>query len=385
VFGEGRSIQLFRLLGIRIGASPSWFIVVGLFVFLLSGQFQDALGGSTGEAYAVALAAAVLFFLSIVFHELGHALVARRSGMAIEGIDLWFFGGIARFGRDTDSPGEEFKVAAAGPFATLLVVVACFAATAAIDGVGGAVDVATLEAGSATSAAELLLAFVGGMNAIIFVFNLVPAFPLDGGRIARAIAWKVTGNRTKGTVFAGRLGQLFGYALIGFGIYTYVATDDAFGGIWWAVLGWLIAGSAKSAVTAARVSSRLEGLTVGDVMDREPLTVPASTTLIDVEEQFFAKHGWAWIAVVDDGGRLLGVVERDRVQAAIDAGRPVLEVREVLDGDAAAWGVGTEQPLQAALGSEALRRVGAVMAVDGEGVLRGVLTVEQVQRALSPV
>ncbi len=385
MFGEGRSIQLFRLLGIRIGASPSWFIVVGLFVFLLSGQFQDALGGSTGEAYAVALAAAVLFFLSIVFHELGHALVARRSGMAIEGIDLWFFGGIARFGRDTDSPGEEFKVAAAGPFATLLVVVACFAATAAIDGVGGAVDVATLEAGSATSAAELLLAFVGGMNAIIFVFNLVPAFPLDGGRIARAIAWKVTGNRTKGTVFAGRLGQLFGYALIGFGIYTYVATDDAFGGIWWAVLGWLIAGSAKSAVTAARVSSRLEGLTVGDVMDREPLTVPASTTLIDVEEQFFAKHGWAWIAVVDDGGRLLGVVERDRVQAAIDAGRPVLEVREVLDGDAAAWGVGTEQPLQAALGSEALRRVGAVMAVDGEGVLRGVLTVEQVQRALSPV
>ncbi len=385
MFGEGRSIQLFRLLGIRIGASPSWFIVVGLFVFLLSGQFQDALGGSTGEAYAVALAAAVLFFLSIVFHELGHALVARRSGMAIEGIDLWFFGGIARFGRDTDSPGEEFKVAAAGPFATLLVVVACFAATAAIDGVAGAVDVATLEAGSATSAAELLLAFVGGMNAIIFVFNLVPAFPLDGGRIARAIAWKVTGNRTKGTVFAGRLGQLFGYALIGFGIYTYVATDDAFGGIWWAVLGWLIAGSAKSAVTAARVSSRLEGITVGDVMDREPLTVPASTTLIDVEEQFFAKHGWAWIAVVDDGGRLLGVVERDRVQAAIDAGRPVLEVREVLDGDAAAWGVGTEQPLQAALGSEALRRVGAVMAVDGEGVLRGVLTVEQVQRALSPV
>lgn len=385
MFAEGGSVQLFRLFGIRIGASPSWFIVLLLFVYILSGQFQDVLGGSSTQAYVVAVLSALAFFLSIIFHELGHALAARRSGMQIDGIDLWFFGGIARLSRDSESPGEEFKVAIAGPLATLVVVAACLAGTAALEGMGGAIDVALLQEEAAPSPAELLLGFVGLMNAIIFVFNLVPAFPLDGGRIARAAAWKVTGDRSKGTVVAGRLGQAFGIALIAWGVYTYAATQDLFSAVWWAVLGWLILGSARTAVTAARVSSRLEDITVRDIMVPDPLTVPAGMRLIEVEEQFFERHEWDWYAVVDDAGHLVGVVERDRVRQAIDAGMPALEVGEVLEGDAASWGVGTEQPLEAVLSSEALRRVGAVMAVDAEGVLRGVLTIEQVRRALSPV
>ena len=384
MFGEGSSIQLARVFGVRIGASPSWFFVLFVFIYLLSGQFRTALGGSATEAYVVAVLAALAFFLSIILHELGHAWAARRSGIEVHGVDLWFFGGIAKLSRDSESPSEEFKVAIAGPVATLGVVIACFAAVAAIDGLTGAIDVATLAAGSAGSPALLLLGFVGGMNALIFVFNLLPAFPLDGGRIARAIAWKITGERNRATVIAARLGQGFGWLLIAWGAYTILVLGDAFGGVWWGVLGWLIAGSARGAAVSARVNDRLEGITVEDVMDREPVTMPATTRLLEAEEQFFSRAEWDWYPVVDADGRFLGVARREAVGEAIAAGMPALEIAELMDpADPLGHPVTTTDPLEAALGSEPLRRLGAIMAVDREGQLRGVLTVEQLHRALT--
>jgi Zn-dependent protease len=382
MFGE-RSIQLMRIAGIRVGASPSWFLVLGFAVFILSRSFQDTLGGTQTEAFVVAVVAALLFFLSIVLHELGHAFAARRSGMRVEGIDLWFFGGLAKLDRDSRSPGEEFKVAAAGPLVTLLIVAGCFGITALVTTAQGALDVATLVDGSTSSAAELLIGFVGSMNAIIFVFNLIPAFPLDGGRIARAVVWKLTGDRTKGTVVAARMGQGFGYLMIGWGVYSLLSeTESAFGGIWWIVLGYLISSSARGAAVGARVTERLEGVTVGDIMDASPVTMPAGIRLIEAEDEWFQRYEAQWFAVTDDDGRLLGIAERARVTEAVDAGQPALAVREILSpGDP----VGTEQPLEAVVTAEPLRRLGAVMAVDANGVLRGVLTVEQVRRALTTV
>src|SRR5205814_4868128 len=123
----GGSIQLARVFGIRIGVDVSWFFVLFFFIFFLSGSFRDTLKSSDGVAYVTAVASALLFFVSLVLHELGHALVARRQGIAIAGIDLWFFGGVAKMSRDTDSPGAEFKVAIAGPAVTLIVVAVCVA------------------------------------------------------------------------------------------------------------------------------------------------------------------------------------------------------------------------------------------------------------------
>jgi Zn-dependent protease len=376
VFGE-RSIQLVRVAGIRIGASPSWFLILFFVIWALSNQFQDVLGSSQEVAYLVGLTAAGLFFGSIVLHELGHAFEARRSGIRVEGIDLWLFGGIAKLSRDSESPGEEFRVAAAGPAVTLLIFIVTCAAAALIYGAGDVMDVIRLQDGSA-NAVELLLSWLALMNAVLFFFNLLPAFPLDGGRIARAAVWKLTGDRTKGTVAAARLGQGFGFLLIAFGAYRIFAQDD-WGGAWYLVLGWLIAGSAKSAAVSARVTDRLEGVTVGDIMDTTPVTLPASTRLIDAEE-WFERYNAEWFAVVDDEGRLLGIAERHRIAAAINAGRPALAASELLTpGDP----VSTDQPLEAVIGAEPLRRLGAVMAVDQAGVLRGVLTVEQVRRALT--
>jgi Zn-dependent protease len=376
VFGE-RSIQLVRVAGIRIGASPSWFLILFVVIWSLSGQFQEDLGGSETEGYVVAVIAAVLFFGSIILHELGHAFEARRSGIQVVGIDLWLFGGLAKLSRDSQTPGEEFRVAAAGPAVTALIALV----TAGVAVV--AYDARSLEdilLGSGTGdAVEVLVSWLVLMNVVLFVFNLIPAFPLDGGRLARAAVWKATGDRTKGTVAAARLGQGFGFLMIAFGAYTFLATDEAFSGLWWVFLGWLIAGSAKSAAVSARVTDRLEGVTVGDIMDTHPVTLPATTRLIDAEEWFERYHA-EWFAVVDDEGRLLGIAERVRISDAVNSGQPALETAELLTpGDP----VTTEQPLEAVISAEPLRRLGAVMAVDQSGVLRGVLTIEQVRRALT--
>ena len=207
MFGGGSSIQIARVFGIRIGASPSWFVVLFVLIYVLSGYFRDRIGGSATEGYLVAVAAVLLFFASIVLHELGHALAARREGITTNAIDLSFFGGIAKLSRDTDSPGAEFKIAAAGPAVTAVVCAVCVGLAAALaDGV--ALDVMLLEDDVAASPAIALLGFLALWNGALLVFNLVPAFPLDGGRLMRAAVWAITGNRNTATRLAGRVGEL---------------------------------------------------------------------------------------------------------------------------------------------------------------------------------
>src|SRR5437667_1667082 len=172
------SIQVARIFGIRIGVDASWFLVLFVFIFLLSGSFRDTLDSSNTVAYLTAVASALLFFVSLVLHELGHAVVARRLGIEIAGIDLWFFGGIARMNRDTRSPGEEFKVAIAGPLVTLAVVALCVGAGVAAAGSQDFRDAIAFRRDAGVTPGLLLLSWLATINGALFVFNLVPAFPL---------------------------------------------------------------------------------------------------------------------------------------------------------------------------------------------------------------
>lgn len=375
------SIQLGRLFGIRIGASPSWFLFLFLMIYFLSGQFRDVLGGSETQAYVVAVCGALLFFVSLVIHELGHALVARRNGIGIEGIELWFFGGLARMSRPSRTPGEEFRVAAAGLLATLLVCFACLAFGFGLSRSEEFFDNVVFSE-TDTTPALALASWLFTINAFLFAFNAIPAFPLDGGRLALAAAWRITGDKHRGTRFSARIGQGFSFLLIGGGALLAFTTDP-FNGVWLMVLGWFLGQGATSAVAHSDFAERIDGVTVADLMDSDPVTLPADTEMLRAQEDFYLRYGWDWFAVVDPtDGRYLGILPRARVDGAVAAGQPALPVREVLDDDPATFRVRDDEPLEDLLGSVPLRQLGALMVVDAEERLRGVVTMQQVRRAL---
>jgi Zn-dependent protease len=376
-----RTFQLARVFGIRIGVSASWFLFLGILIVFLSDNFHRVVGGSQSTAYLLAVAGAVGYFASLILHELGHALVARRLGIPIAGIDLWFFGGLARTRREPHTPGEELKVAAAGPAVTFLVLAAC----------AGAFELAAsnqrftaaMLTGEGTTIAPVLalLGWLAIINALVLAFNLLPAFPLDGGRIARALVWWRTGDRHRGTRITGRAGQGLALALGLLGA-LFLAMGDT-GGFLWLILAAMLYQAAGGAVLQGAVGQRLQNVRVADIMDREPVTIPAELKLLDAQEQFFLRYRWPWFAVVDQARHFLGVVRSERVDEELAAGRPALAVGDVVEQDLPVQ-IGEQEPLESLLRSEGLGRLGGMVAVDADGVLRGVVTLAQIRQALRP-
>ena len=230
-----------------------------------------------------------------------------------------------------------------------------------------------------------MLGYLASINILLLVFNLIPAFPLDGGRIARAIAWKLTGDRNRATRFAARLGRLGGYVMVGAGRGALARTGDYVGGIWLAFIGCFLAGAARSAEAQADFSGRIEHIRVADVMDAEPVAIPEGAPLSEAEQQFFLRYGWPWFPVVDSSGQARGrrVAGGRRERARRGAGRRAT-VGSVMARDDGSSGlrVRLEEPLEKLLTQEGLARLGAIMAVDGDGMLRGIVTVDAVRRAL---
>jgi Zn-dependent protease len=380
VFGGG-SFQLARIFGIRIGIDFSWFVVLFLIIWNLSGYYNDVAPGS--NAFLLAVLSALLFFLSILLHELGHALVAIRNGIPIVGIDLWMFGGVAKLAKEADSPGVEFKVAVAGPLVTVAIAVVCFGLGTMVSGSSDAFQSSQFDesVGGATIA---VLGYLTSINVLLLGFNLIPAFPLDGGRIARAIAWKLTGDRNKATRFAALLGRVGGYAMVAFGAYLWLVQDRAVSGLWFAFIGFFLASAARSAAAHAEFSGRIEGIRVADVMDAEPVAIAEGTPVSVAEHSFFLRYGWPWFPVVDSSGRLVGVVSREALESVPPEERDTRPVGTVMARDDGSSGlrVQLEEPLESLLSQEGLARLGAIMAVDGEGVLRGIVTIDAVRRAL---
>jgi Zn-dependent protease len=375
------NIQVARIFGIRVGVSMSWFFVLFFLILYLSQYFHEVLGGSTSTAYAVAVAGALGYFASLILHELGHALVSRRQGIAILGIDLWFFGGMARPAREPETPGEEFKISAAGPAGTLLALLVCAIATLALAPGGHFFGALLLEEGFTITPALALLAWLVFINAALLVFNLVPAFPLDGGRIARAAIWWRTGDRHRGTRITGRAGQ--GFALI-LGLLGLLALLDGNSfGLFTLVLGLILYQASGGAVMQGALGQRIQSLRVKDVMNRQPTAIPAELKLLEAQEQFFARYRSPWFAVVDHARHFLGIVREERIDAEIAAGRPALEVGDVLEQDIQVR-IDELEPLESLLRSEGLSRLGGMVAVDGDGVLCGIVTLAQVRQALGP-
>jgi Zn-dependent protease len=266
------SLQLGRIAGVRIGINWSWLVVFALITWSLAdGVFPSQNPGlSDGTYIAMALAAAVLFFASLLLHELGHALQARREGMEIEGITLWLFGGVAQFKGSFPSAGAEFRIAIAGPLVSLalgvlFVVLAVFAGSPTeVDGVA---------------------AWLGYINISLLVFNLIPALPLDGGRVLRSALWYFKGDFAWATRIASNIGRGFGYLLIAGGIAMLI-----------------FQGSFSGATQQA-----LDGLRVRDLMVRHPVTVDADLTLGQFVDEVAASRRHTTYPVLEDG-RPVGLI-----------------------------------------------------------------------------
>jgi Zn-dependent protease len=382
----GPGLTLFRVRGIRIAVDFSWFIVLFLIIIWLSGSYRDELNLPEGdsEPYFLAVASALLFFGSILLHELGHAFVAIRKDIGVSAITLWMFGGVARLEKDSDSPGTEFKIAIAGPIVTAAIVLVCVAAFLLIDGPDRLGDAALGRDDATGSGVAAVIAWLGFINLLVLIFNLVPAFPLDGGRIARAIAWWRTGSRNIGTRFAATLGEWFGLFLILAGLgFFLVYLGDILGGIWLAFVGFILRGAAKSAIAQTEITSRIEGVSVADVMDRDPVVIPEEASIEQALDEYFLRYRSPWFPVVDTSQHVVGLVDRPTADNVPALERTSSSVRDVVARDSGSLTVSEDAPLESVLGNESLRRLGALIATDADGHIRGLLTLDAIGKALS--
>jgi Zn-dependent protease len=382
----GASFTLFRVRGIRIGVDWSWFVILFLLILSMSGVYGDVLGeSSTATApFALAVLSAFGFFGSILLHELGHAFAALRRGVGISSIQLWMLGGVARMDRETDSPGAEFEIAVAGPAVTLALVGVFYLAGSLIAGFGEFGHIFRLavefKSDAGVNGFTSMLAWLATINGLILVFNLLPAFPMDGGRIARAIIWWRTGNRTTATRIAATMGRFFGYAFIVGGL-ALAAAGDVFSGIWLALIGFVVSSSARGAAAQTSLTDRIGDVRVADVMDREPVAIPGDLSVERALDEYFLRYRWPWFPVVDAAYGFLGLLQRDRADEVPEVERAGSHVSEIVDPDHGLF-VRDDTPLDSLLANQNLRRFGALMAVDADGRLSGVITVEQLGRAL---
>jgi Zn-dependent protease len=287
------SIRLGRVFGIEIGLNWTWLIVFALIVWsLATAVFPDQNPGlGDGTYLAMAIVASVAFFTSLLLHELGHAIQARREGMEIEGITLWLFGGVAKFRGMFPSAGAEFRIAIAGPVVSLLLGV-------------GFVAVALVLTGA--DEIDGIAAWLGYINLMLLVFNLLPALPLDGGRVLRSALWGARDDFAWATRVAAGIGRGFGYLFIAGGVALFFWAN-ATSGLWLAFIGWFLLGAASGEARYLAVRDALGGLRVRDLMIREPVTVTPVQTIGELMDDVVWTHRHTTYPVVEDG-RAVGLL-----------------------------------------------------------------------------
>jgi CBS domain-containing protein len=272
-------------------------------------------------------------------------------------------------------------VSAAGPFVTLLLAVGMLGAAYALN-TGPSSNLAPLTLSADMEPWLFALTTLGWINVFLLFFNLIPAYPLDGGRIARSIIWKWTGDEHRATLISATIGRYFGYALMAFGV-VLLPRSIVSGGLF-IFMGWSLAQSARGATIQDTMFNEARELRVADVMDRQPVVMPADATVQRALDEFFWRYRWPWFPVVDSTGHFLGLIEQHAVERVDEDDRSARHASDLIapqSGNKRA--VNQSTPLTAVLANPELRDFGALMAVDEQGVLSGVVTVEQVQRALS--
>ncbi|MFE1577081.1 site-2 protease family protein [Streptomyces fradiae] len=376
------TVVLGRIAGVRVGVHWSVLLIFGVIVLgLAQGRLPQAHPGEGWPVYwAIGLLTAVVFFASLLAHELAHAIVARRNGVEVDDIVLWLLGGAARLKAEAPSPAAELRIAGVGPLVSLVL--------------GGLFALAAwgLDAVSAAGPVVEAAVWLAVINILLAAFNVIPAAPLDGGRLLRAFLWWRTGDRLRATAGATTAGRVFGWLLVAFGLLLFMR-GDVFGGLWLAMIGWFLAATATAEGQQAQLRAVLAGVPVRDVMTPDPVTVPAGLTvarfLDDPRYRYrhsaFPVTGEGGGGGVDGGGGALpvvGLMTLDLARAVGEERRPAVTVGQAMLPLERAEVVDADTPL-----AEVLPRVepGAehrLLVLDG-GRLAGIVSASDVSRAVT--
>ena len=288
------SLRIGKIFGIDIYIHISWVIILVLLTWSLAvGWFPVLYHGFSAVTYWVlGFIAAVLLFVSVLLHELAHSFVARARGLPVKNITLYIFGGVSNIEKEPGSPGVEFQIAVVGPLTSLLIGVLAFALFFLL--------------GQYSSALGAILWYLGYANILLGIFNLIPGFPLDGGRVLRSIVWKIDGNLRRATRIVTVVGQIIAYLFILVGIWLFFV-GYFIDGLWLGFIGWFLLSSAQSANSEVMLQSVFRGVTVSEVMNTAPTTVPANISLQKLVDEYFLPLGLR-SAFVIQGDRLAGLI-----------------------------------------------------------------------------
>lgn len=331
----GNSLRIGTVRGIEIRIHFSWLLAAGLMVWSLAdGYFPELYPDwSTATYYGAGVVAALLLFVSVVLHEFGHSLVAQRLGVPVRSITLFIFGGVAAIEREPDRPRDEFWIAVMGPVVSAVIAVVGLLLGAAIEPLSAPLGAIAL--------------YLGVTNGLLVVFNLIPGFPLDGGRILRAIVWGLTGSQRRATTIAAATGQVAAYLLIFWGIYRLFG-GDLLGGLWTAFIGWFLANAGTEARQGAAMQDALAGVTVADLAREAPPVVSPDTTIGDLVYRHILPTGErAHLVVADE--QLVGLITLTDVMKHRQEAWDSLSVAAVMTPARKLRTIGPDCPMEEAL------------------------------------
>jgi Zn-dependent protease/predicted transcriptional regulator len=356
-------ITLGRVFGIKIGLHYSWFLIALLIVFSLSGQFR-ATNPEWGDGFilALAIATAILFFVSLLLHELAHSLVATSNGLPVKEITLFALGGVSQIEREPTSARVEFWMAFVGPLTSAAIGLACL-------------TLAGLMGNPSSDPWMAVLHWLGYINLMLAAFNLIPGYPLDGGRVLRALIWWKTGAADRATQAAAAVGQVVAFGFIAFGVFRFFG-GAGFGGLWIAFIGWFLLQAARESSVRVGLAHALKGVRVADVMTRDCPTVDGASNLQHFVEEELLRTGRRCFVVIDQGA-IAGLVTSHEIKQVDRARWSSLTVHDVMRPLAQLRAVTPETPLTSALqamGRDDLNQLPVVV----NGRLEGVLSRAQV-------
>ena len=365
------NVGLGRIFGIHVGFNWSVLVVAALIAWSLATSFlPSATPGEASSAYWTAgLVSALVFLASLLAHELAHSVVAMQRGVKVEGITLWLFGGVSRITGDTNSPGTQALYTVVGPLTSLVLGAIFYLISIAAGG------------GAHPGLLAATLAWLGYINISLGVFNLVPAFPLDGGRLLQSLIWLRTGDRLRATRIAARVGMGFAYLLILYGLATFIFAGSLINGVWSVFLGWFLLGAARSEEAGGLIRQALSGISVREVMTPNPVQAPDNISVDDVLHGYVLASRHSTFPTHDASGRLSGLLTLAALKKVAPEARSTTLVKDVscpLDSVSTA---GPTDPVTNVLATSGGCGEGRTLVVE-DGRLVGIISPSDVNRLL---